>query len=186
MKKSAGFPLTALSAVLAIVGLVFYFINCNTNYFIADGVNPGVIGCTVAAIVVEVLLIAVAQKGQKTWMDILPVAAPVLLMVGFVLFLVSRINAIAAIMTFTNSAENMADLQSCIISLACLLIGCIVAVFASFFEFDDLTGSMGLVIFIAGLLAVIFFNVMYDRSISTYERSERFARIVRKVEGRHD
>ena len=134
MKKSAGFPLTALSAVLAIVGLVFYLINCNTNYFIADGINPAVIGCTIAAIVVEVLLIAVAQNGQKTWMDILPVAAPVLLMVGFVLFLVSRVNAIAAIMPFTNSAENMADLQSCIISLACLLIGCIVAVVASYFD----------------------------------------------------
>ena len=68
--------------------------------------------------------------------------------------------------------------------IAIVALGC--TVFASFFEFDDLTGSMGLVIFIAGLLAVIFFNVMYDRSISTYERSERFARIVRKVEGRHD
>ena len=75
-----------------------------------------------------------AQKGQKTWMDILPVAAPVLLMVSFVLFLVSRVNAIAAIMTFTNSAENMADLQSCIISLGCLLVGTIVAVVASYFD----------------------------------------------------
>ena len=134
MKKSAGFPLTALSAVLAIAGLVFYFINSNTNYFLADGLNPAVIGCTIAAIVVEVLLLLVAQKGQKTWMDILPVAAPVLLMVSFVLFLVSRVNAIAAIMTFTNSAENMADLQSCIISLGCLLVGTIVAVVASYFD----------------------------------------------------
>ena len=39
MKKSAGFPMTILSALLAVVGLVFYFINCNTNYFRADGVN---------------------------------------------------------------------------------------------------------------------------------------------------
>ena len=113
---------------------MFYFINSNTNYFIADGLNPAVIGCSIAAIVVEVLLLLVAQKGQKTWMDILPVAAPVLLMVSFVLFLVSRVNAIAAIMTFTNSAENMADLQSCIISLGCLLVGTIVAVVASYFD----------------------------------------------------
>lgn len=134
MKKSAGFPMTILSALLAVVGLVFYFINCNTNYFRADGVNTIVVACAAVAIVAELVLIVVAGKGQKTWMDILPVAAPVLLMVGFVLFLVSRVNAIAAIMTFTNSAENMADLQSCIISLACLLIGCIVAVVASYFD----------------------------------------------------
>lgn len=134
MKKSAGFPITALSAVLAIVGLVFYFINSNTNYFIADGLNPGVIGCAVAAIVVELVLLVAAQKGQKTWMDILLVASPVLLMISFVMLLVSRVNAIAAIMTFTNSAENMADLQSCIISMVCLLLGTIVAVVASYFD----------------------------------------------------
>lgn len=134
MKKSAGFPLTALSAVLALVGLVFYFINCNTNYFVADGMDPAVIGCTAAAIVVEVVLIAVAMKGQKDWMDILPVAAPVLLMVGFVVFLTGRINAIAAIMTFTNNAQNMADLQSAIISMACLLIATIVGVVAAYFD----------------------------------------------------
>ena len=134
MKKSAGFPMTILSALLAVVGLVFYFINCNTNYFRADGVNTIVVACAAVAIVAELVLIVVACKGQKTWMDILPVAAPVLLMVGFVQLLTSRVNAIAAIMTFTNSAENMADLQSCLISLGCLLIGCIVAVVASYFD----------------------------------------------------
>ena len=57
--------------------------------------------------------------------------------------------------------------------------------FGSFFEFDDLTGSMGVVIVVAGLLAVTLFNLMYNRSISSYENSERFARLVRKVEGKH-
>ena len=55
-------------------------------------------------------------------------------MISFVMLLVSRVNAIAAIMTFTNSAENMADLQSCIISMVCLLLGTIVAVVASYFD----------------------------------------------------
>ena len=32
-KQSAGFYLTVVSAVAAIVGLIAYLVNCNTNYF---------------------------------------------------------------------------------------------------------------------------------------------------------
>ncbi|HJB54497.1 MAG TPA: HAD-IC family P-type ATPase, partial [Candidatus Olsenella avistercoris] len=61
--------------------------------------------------------------------------------------------------------------------------GCTLA--APFFEIVGLTGSMGVVIVAAGVVAVAFFNWMYDRSLASYESSERFARLVRKVEGRH-
>ena len=70
-----------------------------------------------------------------------------------------------------------------VVIIAIVALGC--TVFGSFFEFDDLTGSMGVVIVVAGLLAVTLFNLMYNRSISSYENSERFARLVRKVEGKH-
>ena len=45
-----------------------------------------------------------------------------------------------------------------------------------------MTGSMGVVIAAAGVLAVAFFNWMYDHAALD---CERFARLVRKVEGKH-
>ena len=44
---------------------------------------------------------------------------------------------------------------------------------------------MGVVIVIAGLVAVAFFNWMYNRSLAGYETNEHFIRLVRKVEGKH-
>ena len=67
--------------------------------------------------------------------------------------------------------------------IAIVALGC--TVFASFFEIVDLTGSMGVVIVIAGLVAVAFFNWMYNRSLAGYETNEHFIRLVRKVEGKH-
>ena len=68
--------------------------------------------------------------------------------------------------------------------IAIVALGC--TVFASFFEIMDLTGSMGVVIVVAGLVAVAFFNWMYNRSLAGYETNEHFLRLVRRVEGKHD
>ena len=38
-KQSAGFYLAAITTVFAIAGLVFYYINCNTDYFGNLGVS---------------------------------------------------------------------------------------------------------------------------------------------------
>ena len=82
----------------------------------AGSVMGGVVGCIFVLIGLFVIIPQFSMAG------------------GFALLFGIAWTAIAAIMTFTNSAENMADLQSCIISLACLLIGCIVAVVASYFD----------------------------------------------------
>ncbi|MDM8270912.1 HAD-IC family P-type ATPase [Thermophilibacter provencensis] len=75
-----------------------------------------------------------------------------------------------------------AALLAAIVSIVAL--GC--TVFAPFFEIVDLTGSMGVVIVVAGLVAVAFFNWMYNRSLAGYETNEHFLRLVRRVEGKHD
>ncbi|HIZ18712.1 MAG TPA: HAD-IC family P-type ATPase [Candidatus Olsenella stercoravium] len=75
-----------------------------------------------------------------------------------------------------------AALLAVIVSIVAL--GCTVA--APFFEIVSFTGSMGVVIVAAGLVAVAFFNWMYSRSLAGFETNERFLEIVRKVEGRHD
>ncbi|MBM6774081.1 HAD-IC family P-type ATPase [Olsenella profusa] len=68
--------------------------------------------------------------------------------------------------------------------VAIVALGC--TVFAPFFEISGLTGSMGVVMAAAGVAAIACFNWMYDRAQRGYETNERFARLVRMVEGRHD
>lgn len=69
-----------------------------------------------------------------------------------------------------------------VVVIAIVALGC--TVFASFYGFVDLTGSMGVVIVVDGVLATVAFNVLYDRSLAGYESSRLFSRLVRKVEGK--
>lgn len=134
MKKSIGFYATILSAAAAAVGAIAYVINCGTDYFVNLGMNPVILGCIIAAVVVDVLYIVVTQNGHQMWSDIFPVAASVLLMVATLLFVGARVNGIASIMTFEGNAKTMADLTSAIVGIAGCLIATIVGVVASFFD----------------------------------------------------
>ena len=71
-----------------------------------------------------------------------------------------------------------------VVVIGIVALGC--TVFGSFFEIVSFDASMGVVIVAAGLLAVAAFNLLYRRSLATYENSERFSRLVRLVEGKHD
>lgn len=133
-KISLGLILTAASAVLAVVGLVFYMTNTKTTYFSALGVDTAIVGCVVAAIACQVVSIIVGMKGTPMWADILPVAASVLLVAGVMTFAASRINGIAAIMTFENNAQNMADMQSAINGMVVLAVAVAVSWLAAFFD----------------------------------------------------
>lgn len=133
-KQSAGFYLTAVSAVAALVGLIGYLVNCGTNYFVNLGIDYAVVGCAVAAVVLQAAYLLVAQKGQKIWMDILPVAVSVLLMVAMLLMVNTRVVSIAAVMTFENNAKNMADLTSAIVGIAGCLVAAIVSIVSAFFD----------------------------------------------------
>ena len=70
-----------------------------------------------------------------------------------------------------------------VVVIAIVALGC--TVFGSFFEIVAFDASMGVVIVAAGALATAAFNLIYNRSLATYEGSERFSRLVRKVEGKH-
>lgn len=133
-KQSAGFYLTAVSVVAALVGLIGYLVNCGTNYFVNLGIDYAVVGCAVAAVVLQVAYLLVARKGQKTWMDILPVAVSVLLMVAMLLMVNTRVVSIAAVMTFENNAKNMADLTSAIVGIAGCLVAVVVSIVSAFFD----------------------------------------------------
>ena len=130
--QRAGFYLSALTTVASVVGFVFYMVNCNTNYFRNMGTNPAVIGCTVVAIIAQVLYLLISQKSSIA-ADIMPVVSGVLLVTGLALFIQSRVNGIAAIMTFTNNAQNMADLSSAIVGMVALVIAMLLNMVSAFF-----------------------------------------------------
>lgn len=133
-KQSVGFYATALAVLLAAAGLGMYLKNCATDYFRNLGKDPLILGCLVLAIAAQLVLLAAAQRGQKLWMDFLPIAASVLLMLGAIWFVSSRVNGIASIMTFENNANTMADLSSAIAGMALCLAAGIVSIIASFFD----------------------------------------------------
>ena len=135
MKQNGiGFYTTGLSFVAGVVALVFYMINAKTDYFANLGVSPVVVGCTVVAVVAQLLLLVLSKQNQPIWMDLAAVAAPVLLMVAFINLTGSRVNGIASIMTFENNVQTMSDLTSAIVSMAALLIACLIGIVSSYFN----------------------------------------------------
>lgn len=134
MKKAIGLYLTSLSAVAAVVCVTAYVVNCGTDYFVNLGMNPAVLICTIAAIILEVVYLIVTRKGYKVWSDVLPVLAPVLLIVATLLIVNVRVNGIAAIMTFEGNAQTMADLTSALVGIIAGLIATIAGIIASFFD----------------------------------------------------
>ncbi len=134
MKRALfGTIVNLLAVVAAIYGLVKYFTNAGTNYFKNLGTNPLVIGAVVLAIA-AILIWCFLGEEKTTWKDILPIAAPALLMFALLTLANSRINGIAAIMTFENNAANMADLQSALEALASFAVAAVFACLASFFS----------------------------------------------------
>ncbi len=131
-KQGAGFYLTAITAIASVVGFAFYMINCGTNYFKSLGTSPMIIGCTLVAIAAQVVYLLLAQNDSIA-ADVLPVLSGVTLVVALTSFVSSRVNGIAAIMTFTNNAQNMADLSSAIVAIAALAIAMILNMVAAFF-----------------------------------------------------
>lgn len=133
-KLSFGAFLTCASAVLALIGLIAYLVNTGTDYYAKMGVDTAVVGCLIAVVVVTVLRFVVGMKGNPLWADILPVCAVVLAVVGMVLLLNARVNNLAAVFTFENSAANMADTTSCIVAIACCVLAVIASMISAFFD----------------------------------------------------
>lgn len=131
-KMGAGTYLTALTIIASVVGFAFYVVNCGTNYFKSQGMSTTVTACAIVAIVAQVLYLILAQKDSPI-ADVLPVVSGVTVTVALANFIAARVNGIAAIMTFTNNAQNMKDLSSAIVAIAALAIAMILNMIAAFF-----------------------------------------------------
>ena len=134
MKRALfGSIMTVITIVVAVVGLANYIMNSNTTYFSGLGKAPLVIGGAALGIAALVLWLVLGEP-KASWKDILPMLAPVCLIVAALNLVNSRINGVAAIMTFENNAQNMADLQSAIVAIAALIAAAVLAVFTAFFD----------------------------------------------------
>lgn len=134
MKRALfGSIMTVITIVAAVIGLINYITNANTTYFSGLGKDPVVIGCAVLAIAALALWLVLGEP-KASWKDILPVIAPACLIVAALTLVNSRINGIAAIMTFENNAQNMADLSSALTAIAALVAAAVLAAFTAFFD----------------------------------------------------
>ncbi len=134
-KIGAGLVLSVITALVTVLGLVLYMINCKTNYFINSGVNNAVVACLAVAAILEIVMIVASVKmGAKPVLDIIPVVCGVLTAYALIQFLGSRIAAIGSIMTFENNAQNMADLKGAIIGMIVCAGAMICTIISSFFK----------------------------------------------------
>ena len=134
-KIGAGLVLSVITALVTVLGLVLYMINCKTNDFINSGVNNAVVACLAVAAILEIVMIVASVKmGAKPVLDIIPVVCGVLTAYALIQFLGSRIAAIGSIMTFENNAQNMADLKGAIIGMIVCAVAMICTIISSFFK----------------------------------------------------
>jgi hypothetical protein len=133
-KISAGLFMTVISIIAAVISFIYYMVNCNTAYFKNAGISPVVAGCIMVAIALQAVLIIIGMKGQPMWADILPIVVSTLLMFATANFISIRAVPFATIITFENSAKNMADLSSAIIGIAACLVATLVSIVAAFFD----------------------------------------------------
>ena len=134
-KVGAGLVLSVITALVTVLGLVLYMMNCKTNYFINSGVNNAVVACLAVAAILEIVMIVASVKmGAKPGLGIIPVVCGVLTAYALIQFLGSRIAAIGSIMTFENNAQNMADLKGAIIGMIVCAVAMICTIISSFFK----------------------------------------------------
>ena len=131
---SAGLIITCLAAIAALVGVIAYVVNTGTNYYAKMGVDATVLILLIVGVVAELLTIVIGLRGSSIVGDVLPVVGSVLLTAGVVMLLNARVNNLAAVFTFENSAANMADTTSCIVAIAACVVAMLVSILASFFD----------------------------------------------------
>ncbi len=134
-KQSVGFYLGILTVIISAIAAGLYMGNCNTSYFKSLGVNSTVTLCLVAGLICEAVFICGNEiKGDLMVLDLFAVASAVFLAVGTVTFVSTRVNGLAAIMTFNNNASTMADFKNTIVAFAFCAAAILLSIVTSFFK----------------------------------------------------
>lgn len=84
-----------VAALAALAGLVFYLITSMTGFLAGTAMSPLPVVCTVAAILLALLLVGASNKLSPLVTDLFVMAATLLLIAGFALFAMSRVSLVA-------------------------------------------------------------------------------------------
>ena len=98
MKKTLGFYLTALSAVLALVCIFLY----GNVLFTSTYVRP----LLIASVILSVLILAAAAKGKSTVGNILPLLSAILCMTAIALSIAPMVNTVVFAFMGMNPMSN--------------------------------------------------------------------------------
>lgn len=137
MKKQGllGTVFWTLAVILALAGIVVYWLNTHGGYY--SDFAPGIAVCGAAGAAVLIVLKVLAVKtGEKQWMDILYILAAVLLSWAAVSFLGDRVESAAIILGSSLEAGNVLAKQSLFTAFAgvgCFVLGMILTGVAGFF-----------------------------------------------------
>ena len=88
----------------------------------------------VIAMVLEVAIIALGQKTEGFILNLLYIAASILILMSFLLFVIPRVDTIASILTFTMNASTLADLESAVAGFVFFVIALITSWISSFLK----------------------------------------------------
>lgn len=124
----------SIAAVAALVGLVFYLITSMTGFLAGTAMNPLPVLCTVAAIVLALVLALVGDKLPAVVLDLAVVAAALLVIAGFALFALGRVNLVADVyfIPVNYPQSEAAALNLSFVGLGCYLVAVIAMVAAAF------------------------------------------------------
>lgn len=95
MKKNLSGYALAVSAVFSLIGLIFYIVTSVSGYLANTSVNPLPILCSILAIVISCGGFLLGGKLQDWVNTVLLVAATVLVVVSFIVFVNARVDVIA-------------------------------------------------------------------------------------------
>ena len=112
-KQTAGFYISLLTVLTTVISIIFYLINCKTEYFANYGSN---------------------KKEMKKYFEIFPIIGGAVLMIAFVLFLNARVSSIATILSFQKNAQTMSDLSSAIAAMGCCFAAAVFNMIGAFFK----------------------------------------------------
>lgn len=135
-KQGLGTVFWTVAVILALAGIVIYWINTHGGYY--SDFSPKVVVLALLGVMVLVFLKVLAVTvGEKQWMDSLYILAAIFLSCAAVSFLGDRVESAAVILGSSPEEGNILAKQSLFASFAgvgCFVLGMILTGVAGFFN----------------------------------------------------
>lgn len=123
-----------IAALTALVGMIFYIVTSTTGYLATAAVNPLPVICSLAAVVLMLVMVFAGQKLAGVLEDLCVMASTVLLIVSFALFCLSRVTLAADVyfIPVNYPASEETALHTSIVGAAFYLAAIIVMIVIAF------------------------------------------------------